>query len=75
MRKLTDNAKRAREVLERENCVLTAECERVARREIEKTLSEFFRLTGEVKMKVERKGTIVIAIEAEAAEVKPFGIL
>ena len=47
MRKLTDNAKRARDVLARENAVLPADCERVAKREIQKTLSEFFELSGE----------------------------
>lgn len=75
MRKLTDNAKRARDVLARENAVLPADCERVVKREIQKTLSEFFELSGEVAFKTERRGRIVITIVAEADEVKPFGII
>lgn len=75
MRKLTDGALRARDVLARENAVLPAECGRVAARDIEKILSEYFVLSGGVSFKAERKGRIVITIVAEAEEAKPFGIV
>ncbi len=75
MRRLTDNARRAREIIARENAVLPGECERIAAREVEKTLAEFFDLAGEVRFKVERRGKIVITVEAEADGVKPFGVI
>ncbi len=75
MRRLTDSARRARDVLERENSVLSAECEKIAMRDVQRTLSEFFKLSGDISFKVERKGKIVITIAAEADEVKPFGVL
>ena len=75
MRRLTDSARRARDVLARENAVLPAECERVAVRELEKTLSEFFVLTGGVSLKVERGDKLVISVSAKAERIKPFGVL
>lgn len=75
MRRLNDSARRAREILAKENAVLPAECERVAVREIEKTLSEFFALTGGIVFKAEKKDKIVITVVAEADGVKPFGVL
>ena len=75
MRRLTDSARRARDVLERENSVLSAECEKIAVRDVQRTLSEFFKLSGDISFKVERKGKIVITISAEAVEAKPFGVL
>lgn len=75
MRRLTDSARRARDVLERENSVLSAECEKIAMRDVQRTLSEFFKLSGDISFKVERKGKIVITIAAEADEAKPFGVL
>ncbi len=75
MRRLTDSARRARDVLERENSVLSAECEKIAMRDVQRTLSEFFKLSGDISFKVERKGKIVITISAEADEAKPFGVL
>lgn len=75
MRRLTDSARRARNVLERENSVLSAECEKIAMRDVQRTLSEFFKLSGDISFKVERKGKIVITISAEADEAKPFGVL
>ena len=75
MRRLNDSARRAREILAKENAVLPAECERVAVREIEKTLSEFFALTGGIVFKAEKMDKIVITVVAEADGVKPFGVL
>ena len=66
MRRLTDSARRARNVLERENSVLSAECEKIAMRDVQRTLSEFFKLSGDISFKVERKGKIEITIAAEA---------
>ena len=75
MRRLTDSARRAMDVLARENAVLPAECERIAAREIEKTLSESFVLSGGISFRAERNGKIVITVTAEAEGVKPFGVI
>ena len=75
MRKLTDNARRARAILAQDSAALPLACERIAAREVEKVLSEFFILKGKVSFKTQRKGKIVITIEAEAEGVKPFGII
>lgn len=75
MRRLADSAQRALDVLERENAVLSAECEKIAARDVARTLSEFFELTDDIVLKVEKKGKIVITVYAEAEKVKPFGVL
>lgn len=75
MRKLSDGAARAKNLLERENAPLSEECERVLARDLERTLSGYFGLCGPVEVKIARNGNYVITVRAEAAQVKPFGII
>ncbi len=75
MRKLTDNALRARNLLSREKSPLSPECERVVVRDLERTLSGYFKLSGRITLKVERGKKLSVTIQAEADEVKPFGIV
>lgn len=75
MRKLTDNAARARRVLERANAPLSDGCEQIVAREIERTLAAYFELCGDIKLKIVRTDKIYITVEAAAESVKPFGII
>lgn len=75
MRKLTDNAARARRVLERANAPLSDGCEQIVAREIERTLAAYFELEGDVELKIERKGLLEITVRAKAVRSKSFQIL
>lgn len=73
MRKLTDNAARARTVLRREKTPVSATCEAMIVADITRILSAYFGLEGEVRLRVEQGEKMRIIIEAEAATAKPFG--
>ena len=75
MRKLTDGAARAKTILERDNAPLSEECERVVKRDLERTLSGYFDLCGEVSFKITRGENYAITIRAEASQIKPFGVI
>lgn len=75
MRRLNDSAARAKNLLERENAPLAEECERVLVRDIERTLSAYFSLKGEVELKIVRESDYTITIRAAAVQVKPFGVI
>ena len=76
MRKLSENAVRAKHILEREGSPLSAECERMLLRELERTLSAFFDLTGELRLQLVREGRgYAVSVHANAAKVRPFGVV
>ena len=61
MKALNNNAARAREILKREQSPLSAE--------------GYFSLLGPVSIKIEKGDSYRISIEAEANEIKPFGVI
>ena len=75
MRRLTDNAVRAKSILAREGAPLSADCEQVLVRELQRVLSGLFDLTGDVQVSVTREKTFVSQIRAEAVRVRPFGVV
>lgn len=75
MRRLSDSAERAKCILERESAPLSAECERIVARDLERTLSGYFDLTGKLSLQIERGDKIVIIVRAKAVQVKPFGLI
>lgn len=75
MRRLTEGAERAKDLLKRENSPLPAECEQVIVSDLEKTLSAYFTLEGKIKFQFVRKDEYTITIVAKALQVKPFGIV
>lgn len=75
MRRLTDSAARAKNLLEREGAPLPEECERALARDLERVLSSYFSLRGGVELKVVRGESYVITLRAEAVQARPFGIL
>lgn len=74
MHRLTENAARARRILERANAPLSPECEQVIVRELQRTLSAYFELRGDVRVKIERTDALHITVEAIADAAKPFGV-
>ena len=75
MRKLTENAARARRVLERAGAPLAPECEEMIARELTRVLSAYFDLRGGVRVTIERADVLHITMRADAVSAKPFGVL
>ena len=75
MRKLSENAVRAKHILEREGSPLSAECERVLERDLRRVLSAYFELEGAVELRVGRGEKIEITVRAQASRARPFGVL
>ncbi len=75
MRKLRENALRARLILEREAQPLTEECREVIAQDVARALSEYFHLTGGVTLRVVRGEDIRITVEATADSVLAFGVV
>ena len=73
MRRLRESALRARSVLEREKQPLSEGCRALVARDVAAALSEYFVLSGEVRLKVVRGDKISLLIEAEAESILPFG--
>ena len=72
MRRLRESALRARDVLEREKQPLSEGCRALIARAVAAALSEYFVLTGSVRLKVERGEKVKITLEAEAESILPF---
>ncbi len=72
MRRLRESALRARDVLEREKQPLSEGCRALIARDVAAALSEYFVLTGSVRVKVERGEKVKITLEAEAESILPF---
>ncbi len=72
MRRLRESALRARSVLEREKQPLSEGCRALIARDVAAALSEYFALTGEVRVRVERAEKLKITLEAEAESIVPF---
>lgn len=72
MRKITDNASRARSVLERASAPVSHACEEMASADVARVLSAYFVLEGEVRMRIARGDKIYITIEATALSAKDF---
>ena len=66
MRRLRESALRARDVLEREGC------RALIARDVAAALSEYFVLTGSIRLKVERGEKVKITLVAEAESILPF---
>ena len=75
MKQLKDSAVRAREILKREQSPLPRECEVVLLADLTRLLSGYFSLLGEVRFTLEKGGHYRMSIEAEAAQIKPFGVI
>lgn len=76
MRKLSDNAVRAKNILEREGSPLSAECEQMLLRELSRTLSACFDLEGELRLQIVKEGReYTITVHAHATRVRPFGVV
>lgn len=75
MRRLTDNAVRARNILEREGAPLPPDCEQMLARDLERVLSGYFDLAAPVQVNIAREGCYVVTVRAEAARPRPFGIV
>lgn len=72
MRRLRESALRARDVLEREKQPLSEGCRALIARDVAAALSEYFVLTGSVRLKVERGEKVKITLVAEAESILPF---
>lgn len=75
MRKLTDGAVRAKEILERDNAPVPAECERMIAQDLAALLSGYFELEGDVELKIERKDALEITVRARAVRSKSFRVM
>ena len=75
MRRLTDSAQRAKRILEQAGAPLNEECMQVLRRDLTRTLGNYFELAAEAEVKIERGGNLVITVRAEAVRARPFGVL
>lgn len=73
MRRLRESALRARSVLEREKQPLSEGCRALIARDVAAALSEYFVLSGDVRLKVVRGEKLTLALEAEAESILPFG--
>ena len=72
MRRLRESALRARDVLEREKQPLSEGCRALIARDVAAALSEYFVLTGSIRLKVERGEKVKITLEAEEESILPF---
>ena len=75
MRKLTDGAVRAKEILERDNAPIPAECERMIAQDLSSLLAGYFELEGGIELKIERKDALEITVRAKALRAKTFGVV
>ena len=75
MRRLTDNAVRAKNILEREGAPLPPDCEQMLARDLERVLSDYFDLAAPVEVHIGREGSYVVTVRAEAARPRPFGVI
>ncbi len=75
MRKLTDGAVRAKEILERDNAPVPAECERMIAQDLAALLAGYFELESDVELKIERKDALEITVRARAVRAKTFGVV
>ncbi len=75
MRRLTDNAVRAKNILEREGAPLPPDCEQMLARDLERVLSDYFDLAAPVEVHIAREGSYVVTVRAEAARPRPFGVI
>ena len=75
MRRLTDNAVRAKHILEREDAPLTPDCEQMLERDLERVLAGYFDLAAPVRVQIAREGSYVVTVRAEAARPRPFGVV
>ena len=75
MRRLTDNAVRAKNILEREGAPLPPDCKQMLARDLERVLSDYFDLAAPVEVHVAREGSYVVTVRAEAARPRPFGVI
>ncbi len=73
MRRLRESALRARSVLEREKQPLSEGCRALIARDVAAALSEYFVLSGDVRLKVVRGEKLTLVLEAEAESILPFG--
>ena len=73
MRRLRESALRARSVLEREKQPLSEGCRALIARDVAAALSEYFVLSGDVRLKVVRGEKLTPVLEAEAESILPFG--
>ena len=74
MRKLTDGAARAKEVLERESAPVPAECERLIALDLGAVLNGYFELEGGVDLQIERGEQLRITVRARARRARPFNV-
>lgn len=75
MRKLTDGAVRAKEILERGGAPIPAECERLIAQDLAALLAGYFELEGDIYLKIERKDSFEITVRAKALRAKTFGVV
>ena len=76
MHRLTDSAARAKDLLKGENPPLGEGGEEVLARDLERILSSYFFLQGNVQLKIAREGnSTVITLRAEAVQARPFGVV
>lgn len=73
MRRLRESALRARSVLEREKQPISEGCRALIARDVAAALSEYFVLSGDVRLKVVRGEKLTLVLEAEAESILPFG--
>ncbi len=75
MQRLTDNARRARALIERENAPLPPDCARVPEADLSRVLGAYFELTAPAEVTIARGEQIVVTVRASASHAKPFGVL
>ncbi len=75
MQKLTDNARRARAMLARENAPLPPACEQVLAADLARVLGAYFELSAPPQVQVEGGECIRVTVRAQALRAKPFGVL
>ena len=71
MRRLTDNAVRAKHILEREGAPLPPDCEQMLARDLERVLAGYFDLAAPVQVNISRPGCYVATVRAEASRPRP----
>lgn len=75
MRRLTDNAVRAKHILEREGAPLPPDCEQMLARDLERVLAGYFDLAAPVQVNIARAGCYVVTVRAEASRPRPCAVV
>ena len=75
MRRLTDNAVRAKHILEREGAPLPPDCEQMLARDLERVLAGYFDLAPPLHLNISRARCYLVTVRAEPSRPRPCSVV